>query len=182
MNPRSRPLVAALAGRRIDVPNSPPRFPLQSVDHVRAQLEQLFETERVGFLVCSAACGADLIALEIAREKAIHFKIVLPFPVEQFRQFSVVDRPGNWGAVFDEIINSIPSTDLTVLHTVADVNDAYEAATREIVRQATAAAAPSKALAIAVWEGKGRQGTDATASFLRHAHRVGMNTRTVSTC
>jgi len=182
LNGPSHLVVAALAGRRIDAPGSTPRFPLQCVDQVRNKLEQLFDVEKVGLLVCSAACGADLIALEVARKKAIRYRIVLPFSIEQFRRSSVVDRPGNWGPSFDEIIGSVPASHLTVLHSLAEADDAYEAATREIVRQAVAVAAPAKALAIAVWEGKDRQGADATALFLRYARQIGMSARMVSTC
>lgn len=178
----SRSVVAALAGRRTDAPGAAPRFPLDRVGQVRTALEALFDAENVGLLVCSAACGADLIALEIARRKAIRYLIVLPFAIERFRQSSVIDRPGNWGPLFDEVIDSVPASQLTVLNLSGEADDAYEAATREIVRQAAAAAAPATALAIAVWEGKGHRGTDATESFLHHAKQVGMSTRMVRTC
>lgn len=181
---RSRDTVAALAGRRIDaLGSSRRRFPLECVPIVRERLKRLFIAEKIGTVVCSAACGADLISLDIAHQLGLKSRIVLPFPVERFRQSSVTDRPGEWGDLFDRIIRCTPASDLVVLGRAIQPDEAYEAATQEIIRQATLAAAPSQPFAIAVWEGKDRQGgTDATASFLRHARKAGMKTRTVRTC
>jgi hypothetical protein len=179
----SRAVVAALAGRRIDAATSKVcRFPLQNVEPVRIALERLFAKENVDFLVCSAACGADLIALEIARQRGTRCLIVLPFSVERFRRSSVVDRPGNWGPLFDQIVRSTSDSDLIVLQSTADADDAYEIATLEIVRQAAMIAAPAPALAVAVWERRAREKDDATASFLRHAKQAGMKSRSVRTC
>ena len=47
-------------------------------------------------LVCSAACGADLIALQAAGRVSLRRRIVLPFEPSRFRDSSVVDRPGDW--------------------------------------------------------------------------------------
>jgi hypothetical protein len=61
--------VIALAGRRIDAPGAdPPRFPLERVSAVRRRLADLLVQEQATALVCSAACGADLAALEAAEQ------------------------------------------------------------------------------------------------------------------
>jgi hypothetical protein len=55
--------IVALAGRRIDAQDAdPPRFPLEAVSTVRQRLADLLVQERTVALVCSAACGSDLIA------------------------------------------------------------------------------------------------------------------------
>ena len=55
--------VAALAGRRIDAADAAgARFPLANAEVVRARLQALLRAEQGRALVCSAACGADLIA------------------------------------------------------------------------------------------------------------------------
>jgi len=94
--------VVALAGRRIDLPEAPvPRFPLENVQEVgRRVCEALYEMHAVA-LVCSAACGADLVALEQAKHLGLRRRVVLPFAPERFRETSVVDRPGNWGSLYD---------------------------------------------------------------------------------
>ena len=91
-------MIVALAGRRIDKPDADaPRFPLTSVDLVRGRLHHLLSVKKVTTLVCSAACGADLLALAAARDLGIRRRVILPFTRERFRVTSVVDRPGDWG-------------------------------------------------------------------------------------
>src|SRR5437879_1306075 len=97
--------VIALGGRRIDAPDAdPPRFPLKNVPIVRRRLAALLSAEHAEALVCSAACGADLIALEEAERLGLHRRIVLPFQPKRFRETSVTDRPGDWGSVFDRLV------------------------------------------------------------------------------
>jgi hypothetical protein len=60
-----RGAVIALAGRRIDaIDAKAARFPLQAVPLVRERVSDLLQREHAKALVSSAACGADLIALE----------------------------------------------------------------------------------------------------------------------
>src|SRR5882757_8992673 len=88
--------VLALAGRRIDAPETePPRFPLKNVPMVRERLAALLAAEHAEALVCSAACGADLIALEEAERLGLRRRIVLTFPPNRFCVASLTDRPGN---------------------------------------------------------------------------------------
>src|SRR6266545_4181994 len=105
-------IVVALAGRRIDRGNEQePRFSLAEVPRVREGLYQLLQRSKVDALVCSAACGADLLALEAAGTAKIPRHIILPFPPEVFRPISVVDRPGPWGPLFDQIVEEVRSDD-----------------------------------------------------------------------
>src|SRR3984957_6214255 len=127
--------VIALAGRRIDAPDTdPPRFPLQNVPIVRRRLAALFSAEHAEALVCSAACGADLVALEEAERLGLRRRIVLPFPPERFRETSVTDRPGDWGPVFDRLVAAAEAAgDLVILQSTGDDNDAaYAAAVQAI--------------------------------------------------
>lgn len=97
----------ALAGRRIDAPDAEtPRFPLANVPLVRDRLRAFFVERGAGTLVCSAACGADLVALEAAKSLGMRCRIVLPFDPARFRQTSVTDRPGDWGPTYDRLVET----------------------------------------------------------------------------
>jgi hypothetical protein len=62
-------MIIALAGRRIDPPRADtPRFPLANMPAVRGRIHTLLVEQKAQGLVCSAACGADLLALEMPRE------------------------------------------------------------------------------------------------------------------
>ena len=73
---------------------------------VRRRIVDLLAEEHTEALVCSAACGADLIALEEAERLGLRRRIVLPFSPRQFRETSVTDRPGDWGPFFDRLVEA----------------------------------------------------------------------------
>lgn len=101
-------MVIALAGRRIDAEGAAsPRFPTENIGNVKEKLGLFFIEKKPDWLVSSSACGADLIALDIAGELEINRKIILPFDAKTFRSTSVVDRPGDWGMLFDRIYDEL---------------------------------------------------------------------------
>jgi hypothetical protein len=182
--------VLALAGRRIDAPETePPRFPLKNVPMVRERLAALLAAEHAEALVSSAACGADLIALEEAERLGLRRRIVLPFPAKRFRETSVTDRPGEWGPVFDRQIASAEAAgDLVVLDVQGGDDDAaYAAANQAIIGEAESMAraasdgTPFRLVVVIVWEGSAKAGTDASGGLLILAKQAGFEERSVST-
>lgn len=174
----------ALAGRRTDVAGShPPRFPLNNTARVRDELTKLFLDTKARALVSSAACGADLTALQVAVELGMECHIVLPFKRPKFKRVSVADRPGDWSSLFDKLLDCLPQGAVTVLQKPGSSDvDAFEAANREIVELARSLAMSSAPLAVAVWEGASRGTGDATASFVKLARDSGMRVVSVPTC
>jgi hypothetical protein len=176
--------VAALAGRRIDADDATtPRFPIAGVPIVRDAIADLLRNEGVEMLVCSAACGADLVALQVATSLRIQCRIVLPYAPEEFRRTSVVDRPGDWGHLYDRLVSEINAVgDLVVLDGLVDDDRAYAQANEAIISQVDTVANGRRRLAILVWEGQAHDDTDATAEFGRLASAAGMERREVITC
>ena len=138
-------MVIALAGRRIDASGAETtRFPISNVGVVRQRLRELFETLRAQALVSSAACGADLIALLEAGALGMRRRVVLPFDREQFRASSVTDRPGEWGPVYDQVLDEVSSQgDLVTLEGDANDSQSYGAANLAILNEAVALAQQS---------------------------------------
>jgi hypothetical protein len=183
MNADERTGVAAVAGRRIDAEDATERrFPSAEVERVKDDLRQLLTEHHIGTLVCSAACGTDIVALEAAVELGLHLVIVLPFEPARFRTTSVVDRGGDWGERFDELLGSAnPKRELIVLEpTTGSESAAYAQATRCIIAEAQKRAPTAdSAVAIAVWEGQWRAGTDETQDFIDQAKTAGLSVRVV---
>jgi hypothetical protein len=76
--------------------------------------------------VCSAACGADLLALIVAGQLGLHRRVVLPFAPERFRETSVTDRAWDWGLEYDQVIAAVRAeNDLVILENAGEVVDAY---------------------------------------------------------
>ncbi len=168
--------VLALAGRLIDPADAvEERFPLASEDRVRNDMAEVFREYRIQLIVSSAACGADLLALDVAREMSVPSLVVLPQPKARFRLESVSGRPGSWTPIFDLIIEDATQRGCLLTIRPPASESPYRAATREIIRQARRAAASRRAplVAIAVWEGKERGKDDHTAAFLRSASDAG---------
>ena len=164
-------MTIALSGRRIDAEHSKTsRFPLENVEFVRQALRDLFIESRADTLVSSAACGADLLALEEAGKLGMRRRIVLPFAPEQFLQSSVMDRPGDWRGAFER---AIAGSDVVVLE-----SGSYAGASQAILDEA---AKLGDVTAVVVWDGKSRGNGDVTESFGVEAGRRGFPVIPIST-
>jgi len=126
-------------------------------------------------LVTSAACGADLLALSSAADLRLRRRVVLPFAPELFRQTSVMDRPGEWGPVFDETMLQLQAAgDVLVLDGSPD-DDGYSAVGEAILGEVERLAGESgdSPVAMVIWDGRLRPGVDQTARFRESARRRG---------
>lgn len=170
-------MVLAGAGRRIDAEGqAEARFPLSGVATVRQKLRALLIEQEVRMLVCSAACGADLVALDEAGKLGIERHIILPFEPERFRISSVIDRPGGWGELFDRALADVKGAGgLVVLPEPGEEQTAYAAVNRvilETVRE-LALRTGDRAAAALVWDGRSRGAGDLTAEFRDEARGMG---------
>lgn len=169
-------IVVTLAGRRVDAPGAPERFPLSRVVAVEERLSDLLLERQAGTIVCSGACGTDLVGLEAARELGLRRRLVLPFSPERFRETSVIDRPGDWGPTFDALVcEAREAEDLVVLESSGDDSADYLRANEIILDEALALAGDvDHVLAVIVWEGQPRGEDDATYLFASRARERGM--------
>lgn len=175
-------MIVAVAGRRIDAPGAqPPRFPLarrqQTARNIATALERLGATA----VVCAAACGADLMALQVARERGLRRHIILPYRAEWFLADSVTDRPGDWEELYWSLIEDARAgDDLVTLDFPRGSDDAFRAANEMIVSEAQRLAHevsphdPTAALGgLIVWEGAPRGPDDVTAHLKERLERAG---------
>ncbi|KTW17284.1 hypothetical protein [Sphingomonas sanguinis] len=174
--------VACLAGRRVDPEHADKvRFPADSERMVSAALSRTLVAERIRHLVCSAACGADILALEACAAADVAATIVLPFAAADFRRMSVVDRPGDWGPRFDRVLARARAAG-TVIELAPSLRDdsAFERANVEIV--STAADMDSgRRLAVIVWDGRKVGEEDVTGHVRDLAAARGFDVVEVST-
>jgi len=177
-------MIIALAGRRVDAVGAKvPRFPVGNVELVRTRLRAMLETQRAKALVCSAACGADLIALAEAGAMGLRRRVVLPFDRRRFRETSVIDRPGDWGPVYDQVLNEVESAgELRFLDKAPD-KGVYLAANAAILDEAVSLAEQLRDSvgAVLVWDGQSRGDHDSTKEFGAEARKRGIAILEVST-
>ena len=178
-------MVFAAAGRRIDPSDShPARFPLSNVALVTERIRGFFQAHPATIIVTSAACGADLIVLGEAGRLGIRRRVILPFDRDRFRATSVSDRPGDWGPLYDRLMNEISLRNEVIISTGAtDELAAYAAVNHLILEQAESLARESGecAAAVLIWEGRPRRTGDLTQAFGERARERGMKVLGIST-
>ncbi|MBZ5677178.1 MAG: hypothetical protein LAP61_23280 [Acidobacteriia bacterium] len=171
-------MIIALAGRRIDPPNAVIHgFPAENVGMVGERLRALFKANKARVLVSSAACGADLLALEAAGLLGIRRRVVLPFERHIFRETSVVDQSAEWGPQYDQILDETESRgDLVVLGYTKGDPVAYRATNRAVLDQAMMIALEmnEKVTAVVAWNGLVHSEGDLTNAFRDEAESRGL--------
>jgi hypothetical protein len=177
-------VIIATAGRRVDAENADKkRFPMENAEMVRQRCRAFLEETGARTLVSSAACGTDLIALPEAGELGLRRRVVLPFSRERFRETSVTDRPGDWGPIYDRVLDEVSAAgDLVVLQNVPE-KEAYAAANAAILDEALAIANAEhdRVEAVLIWDGESRGEGDMTESFGAEAKRRGLMVREIRT-
>jgi hypothetical protein len=165
--------VVALAGRRVDPPGGGVRrFPVENCERVRGELRQVLGGLGAVELVSAAACGADILALEVADELGLRRRVVLPSAPEIFRATSVIDRAGDWGARYDRIIAAVKAAGGLIVIRDAEAGDYFQT-NHDILDEAARAAAGAGVplVVIVVWNGFSRGDDDVTAHFLAEARQ-----------
>jgi hypothetical protein len=172
--------VVVSAGRRVDAPDAQtPRFPAANVDLVRQRIRKLFSKEKPVALVCSGACGTDLLALQVAGERHMKRYVLLGAEPAEFRKTSVTDRPGNWGELFDEVLKT---ANVEVLK-MPDGQEGYLDTNLKLLDRAEALAKQlgTSVEALVIWNEQSRGPDDVTEHFLQQAKLRGMPVRQIST-
>ncbi|MGA2393050.1 MAG: hypothetical protein ABSH03_06860 [Candidatus Lustribacter sp.] len=176
-------MIVASAGRRIDPPNADPEhFPERRIPVVRERIRTALQESGARTLVCSAACGADLIALDVAGELGIDRRIIIPAPLEEFRAHSVVDRPGDWGSLFDRLVSGAGEAGRLELVDLPERGaQAYLKVNAAILDRAAALASESGDVlgVFAIWDGPLVGRTDYTLDFVEAAKGRGIPVREI---
>lgn len=160
--------VLIAAGRRVDAADATvPRFPASEVAEVRRKIQELFSQEKPLAVVCSAACGADLIVLDVADSVGVERYVLLPSPPAEFRKTSVIDRPGDWGDVYDRVLK----TSRVKILKVPEGQQGYLETNLRLLDQGQGLARKHSvsAEALVVWNKKTRGPDDVTGHFLAQA-------------
>jgi hypothetical protein len=172
-------MIIALAGRRVDAVDAKQhRFPAapKNVEIVRERIRIVLQTQAASVLVSSAACGADLLALSEARALGLRCKIVLPFDREKFRATSVTDRPGEWGNLYEKVLNDVEKDGDVLVIRPTSQETAYAETNHVIVDEAISLGLElhQTVTAVLVWDRESRGEGDLTEEFGVYARNKGV--------
>ncbi len=96
------PVVLAFAGHMVDAPDrATPRFPAALAPAVDAAIRDRLARLHAPIVYTSAACGADLIAIEAALDLGAEVNVLLPFNRDDFLRTSVAVGGDGWPQRFD---------------------------------------------------------------------------------
>ena len=174
----SVPPVIVYTGHMIDAPGRvQPRFEPHMEDRVRADIRARLEPLGPAASYGSAACGADILCLECMRDLGGEIHIVLPFPVEEFRQTSVDLRDdGDWGRRFERLLE-----DASEVLVVSEKPPSGETSTYEYTNLIMTGLARLRAQmldtrlqGLAVWDGQASGEPGGTASVVSMWQASGM--------
>jgi tetratricopeptide (TPR) repeat protein len=123
----SPPPVLVYTGHMIDRPDrASPRFPPSLEPAVREALRERIGAMRPAAAYGSAACGADLLCLELVREAGGETHVVLPFPVADFRRESVAFAGGDWARRLDAALAAATTVTVASDHFASGSTATYE--------------------------------------------------------
>ncbi len=161
--------VVVSAGRRVDAPDAAPRFPSQNVQAVRDKVREYLQEPRPAAIVASGACGADLIVLQAGLKAEVPCYVLLPSSPEEFRESSVTDRPGDWGSIYDEVLQGAQVEELKL----PSGQEGYLAINDRLLDKAQALAGElgTSVAALVIWNQESRGEDDVTAHFLSEARQ-----------
>ena len=173
-------MVVALAGRRVDPEGQKnPRFSSapQVVELVRRRICDKFLALQATALISSAACGADLLALVEAGKLGLRRRVILPFNHDTFRSTSVTDRPGNWGPIYDAVLDEVQALGDLVIAPAVRRDRAYLETNHIIINEALCLAETLQQSvgAVRVWDGESRGEEDLTEEFGHYAQMKGLH-------
>jgi hypothetical protein len=177
--------VAALAGRRIDPPDSKTeRFPTRNIERVQRALSLEFEKHNVRWLVCSAAAGTDLIGLKTALQLGITCRVVLSPSASEFARTSVEDRGPYWKHEFEKSLAEIAPENLVLVQAQPALGDTFKAINERILNDAVTLSLSSSSrlpVCFAAWDGQPRGDEDFSAHFVERATDLGLPVVNIST-
>jgi len=177
-------MIVALAGRRVDAPGvNENRFSPENAEMVKQRIREFLKAEKATALVCAAACGSDILALEAAGELGIRRRVVLPYDKVTFKHSSVIDRPGDWGERYDRILAEVDDKGDLIVDDYDQDEETYFAANHDILDQAEELAEETgqQMSAVVVWNGQARGEEDVTGHFLEEAKRRGLKVTEIKT-
>ncbi|MGR6963953.1 patatin-like phospholipase family protein [Geodermatophilus sp. URMC 61] len=173
------PGVVAVSGHMVDTPDREvPRFPPCQVGRVAREVDEAFETWRVGpgtTVVCGGARGADILAADAGLRRGARVRLCLALPADEFQRQSVDLPDSDWAARFRELLQRSEVEVLPPGDAGPDDEDVFARANTRLVEVARSMTASPHALL--VWDGQRGDGPGGTADFVRRLGHTGPDRR-----
>lgn len=179
------PKVVVFAGHMIDKEGrKPKRFPPEIEKQVKQKIREIIEEWRYVEGFASAACGSDILFLEVLREMGKDINVVLPYNKDVFCNDSVAVADEKWEVRYYKIINDLikkekpgkPGKLYIASNKKDDGSVSYENANMLLLGFATLRAREigAEIKTLAVWDGKPGDGPGGTSSIVGRWEDIGI--------
>lgn len=153
------------------------RFPAHKEAIVRAAIRNYLQKEASIFMsslmgIAGGAAGADIIFHELCDELGITSKMYLASEKEEFKQNSVSFAGRNWERRFDQLYRTHP---VKVIQSSVGVGSDIWALNNQLMLQAALDSGPANMTLIALWDGKGGDGSGGTEHMVKIAQEKSLN-------
>ncbi len=101
--------IVACSGHLIDRPGKERRFPQEAEEIVRKKIEEKLDTIGATCGYSSAACGTDILFLEVMQERGGETHVFLPFAKDEFIETSVRREGADWVSRFEKVLDRATS-------------------------------------------------------------------------
>jgi class 3 adenylate cyclase len=177
------PPVVAFSGHMLDAPTRKrPRFPLESVQPVTAQLDSVLTELDVGISYSSAACGSDVVFLECMQARGGETNVILPFDREDFYETSVNFAGKEWMRRTNRVLERASRVNQANRGRYGGDDLLFFYANTMIMGQAILRSRllETDAHLVAVWDGNRNGATGGTSEFVEIWESLGMPITAIS--
>jgi class 3 adenylate cyclase len=164
------PPIIAFTGHMIDQPNrKTPRFPAELEEKVKEKIKSAIADLDPGIGYSSAACGSDILFLEVMQKHRAETNIVLPFELEDFFKTSIDFAGPDWRrraqSVLQKCTQKVKATEGKYLGD----DLLFDYANNIIMGKALLRSAilETEPALVAVWDRKNTNGVGGTSEFVR---------------
>jgi len=153
-----------------------PRFPAAREGRAREEIrnclakEASLKRELVG--IAGGASGGDILFHEVCEELSIPTQIYLALPVKEFKEASVSFAGKEWEVRFEKLVKKLPVHLLTKTNRTPKDDNVWERANLWMLDNALVNGGNNMSL-IALWDGKGGDGTGGTEHMVKVAKAEG---------
>jgi hypothetical protein len=143
---------------------------------MRKQLMEIKQTAKKEIKgIAGGASGGDILFHELCAEMNIPTEIYLALPVKEFKKTSVSFAGALWESRFDKLIKDLPPHLLPGAKDNTNNDNVWERANAWMLNAALKNGGENMTL-VALWDGKGGDGSGGTAHLVHDAKRKGAKT------
>jgi class 3 adenylate cyclase len=178
------PVVVVFSGHMVDRPGRRvPRFPAELEESARERLAAQLGGRGPIIAYASAACGADIVFLELVGAAGGTTFVVLPYDREEFAEDSVtVVDTGQWGLRYARVLETAARVIVLSRHRLQQGDVAYDYANDVLtgLSQLHADQLGTRLVPMAFWDGGPGDGPGGTAAIVARWRAHGLDVVTVA--